>query len=175
MAADVGFVKRNLASEEVVSALQDWNCFFGKAIGRSKAVSKEMKNLCTARSVARQSIESISHEKHGHIWCAMHGDKICAVLVADDRAGELVIRFLVANLRDPEAKGSGAFLVQNMLELARKTHATVRTTPENAEKFWRDKMGFQEDPKDPVQYIYNNPPNPNPANAVHPKRQHNKR
>ena len=174
MAADVHFVKRNLGSEEVISALQDWDFSFGKAIGRAKASSQAVKNLRTAQSVAKQSIESISQEKHGHIWCAMHGEKICAVLVADDRAGELVIRFLVANLRDPEAKGSGTFLVQGMLDLAKKTHATVRTTPENAEKFWRDKMGFQQDPKDPVQYIYNHPPKSNAAIAVHPKRQNNK-
>lgn len=119
-----------------------------------KVKPNEAKKITNANSIVKQSIDSLSSARHGHIWVATLNSKRCAILIADDSKDELIIHFLSANTLDPEAKGSGTFLVQEMLKLAQKTHKTIRTTPENAEKYWKDKMGFHPDPLDPTQYIY---------------------
>lgn len=85
---------------------------------------------------------------------AFNQNKPCALLIGNDDKDGLIIRFLVANVLDQDAKGSGSFLVQKMLELAQKTDALVLTRPENSEKYWQNKMGFQPAPKDPTLLIH---------------------
>lgn len=147
---DIGFKKCNYDKTNTISILENWKSEF-----ENKSKHKfECKNLKVAYSIINQSITSLNEQRHGHFWVAKRGEKVCSILIADDQKDEFVIRFLVANILDSEARGSGTFLVETMLELANKTHKTVRTTPENSDKYWKNKMGFQPDQNNPVEYIY---------------------
>lgn len=88
------------------------------------------------------------------MWAAERGGKIHAALIADQKGSHLIIRFLVANILDEEAKGAGTFLAKKFLEEAKKVSTLVRLTPENATKYWKNKIGFKEYPEDPTQLFF---------------------
>jgi hypothetical protein len=133
--------------------LQEWNDSCSKKLGRIKAAEPKKKVLETAQSIASQSLESLK-KGHAYVWAAERGGKIHAALIADQKGSHLIIRFLVANILDEEAKGAGTFLAKKFLEEAKKVSTLVRLTPENATKYWKNKIGFKEYPEDPTQLFF---------------------
>lgn len=118
--------------------------------------SSEKKNLTTqASKIAKKALESLS-EPHGYLWSAQKNDTICAVLIADetvDHKGnkEILIRYLVSNVRNPTAKGTGTFLVSKLKDLAKKNLTAIVLVSDNADKYWKN-QGFTINPNDPTQY-----------------------
>lgn len=151
----VDFTQKILNKEgvfDLIQTLKAWENDFTKKVSKLQS-QKPTQHWDVAKSIVKQSINSLTKEVHGHIWTANRGPEVCAVLIADDCKDGLVIRFLVANGKE-NGKGAGTFLVQKMLELAKKTRETIRTTPENSRKYWENKMGFKPDPANCVQLIY---------------------
>lgn len=108
-----------------------------------------------AASIVEQMLNCLTNEKHGHLWIAKNTEskKICAVLIGNDNKNGLVIRFILSNVFELEAKGSGKFLIHEMVKLAKKNTLAIRTTSENADAFWKKCPGFQLDKLNPPDYI----------------------
>ncbi|HAB98545.1 MAG TPA: hypothetical protein DCE71_01825 [Parachlamydiales bacterium] len=148
---EINLLKQNIESQTIQAALASWKSKFEKRMKKSG----ESSMVQAACSIASQSLESLrSNEKHGYLWVAQKDDEICAVLIGDDKGTNLIIRFLVADVLNPKAKGTGTFLANKMLEFAIENQRTVCTIAENADKFWKNKMGFKPNPKNSIEYIY---------------------
>ncbi|GGI88034.1 GNAT family N-acetyltransferase [Legionella impletisoli] len=144
------FILKKTDAEKARLLLQDWNDRFSK---KNKGILPVIKN---AESIAKQMIETLKSEKHGHIWVAVHEEskESCGVLIADDHKDGFIIRFLISNLLNKEAKGSGRFLVEELIKLADKRNLSIRTTSQSADKFWKKCPGFQLDQSNPTDYRY---------------------
>jgi hypothetical protein len=152
MAAESNFNVSHPTKDVALAAVQVWSGSFRQKIGRLKNDSSQLRRIKSADSIARQTIDSLQTSRHGFILKAEKNDQPCALLVADETPKEIVIRFLVADVINPEAKGSGTLLVQKIVEIAQKTNRFVRTTPENSAKYWKN-QGFSEDPLNAATYI----------------------
>ncbi|KTD47775.1 hypothetical protein [Legionella quateirensis] len=139
------FVLEKINAETLLEQLQKWNSVFSK----KRKMSKIEHN---AKSIFNQIVESLN-ERHGYLWIAKRDEQLCAVLIGDDSKNELIIRFLLSNVFDVQAKGSGAFLVREIQSFANKKNLTIRTTSQNADAFWA-KSSFQLDADNPPDFIY---------------------
>ena len=147
------FRKNQVSAETALQTAKEWEGALRKKCSKpSQDTHYQM--LKTAKSISTQVIDSLESEKHGHIWIAYKDKLPCAILIGDDSKKGLVIRYLVANLLNEDSKGSGSFLVQEMIALAKRTNQLVLTRPENSEKYWKQKMGFTDYSGDVAQLAY---------------------
>lgn len=146
----MSFLIEKIDAEKMRLLLQDWKISFSK---KKKVTAAKVRN---AESIVEQMIDSLRSQKHGHLWLAKHetSKETCAVLIGDDHKDGFIIRFVLSNILDEQTKGSGRFLVQEMMNLADKRNFSIRTTSQNADKFWKGCPGFQLDRSNPTDYIY---------------------
>lgn len=143
----MGFIKQTIKTEDMGVILQKWYTQFSKKKSDSKT-----KN---AASIASQMIKALT-EKNGYLYMAkddINGNPQ-ALLIANDCKNGLIIRFVLSNVLCPEAKGSGKFLVQEMVSFAEKRDLAIRTTSQNADAFWKNCPGFKLDKNNPTDFIF---------------------
>lgn len=142
------FELKKITAKEMSLIVEMWRDSFS----RKKGGDPITKN---ALSIATQMQDSLARSGHGHLWLAKDNTKEqgYALLIADDHKDGLIIRFLLSNIFDAEAKGSGKFLVQEMVNFAEKRGLNIRTTSQNADAFWKKCPGFQLDPSNPPDYV----------------------
>lgn len=133
---------------EVIIVLEDWKRLFAK--------KRQFPTVVNAESIVSQMLDVLKTEKHGFLWLAKHPEthKTSAVLIANDLKNEIVIRFLVSNVLDKQSKGAGKFLVSEISKFANIRNRTIRTTSQNAKKFWENCPGFQFDHSNPPDFIH---------------------
>jgi hypothetical protein len=111
-----------------------------------------------AHSIATQMCEALQRN-HALLWLAQSSETSAplALMIVDDLAGrEKKISFLLANVKNPDARGAGRFLVQELINWAVSKQFTLRTISENADRFWSRCPGFKADSDefvfDPARY-----------------------
>ncbi|MBL7479177.1 hypothetical protein [Legionella bononiensis] len=139
------FVLEKINADTLLEQLQKWNSVFSK-----KRKMNKIEN--NAISIFNQIVESLN-ERHGYLWIAKRDEQLCAVLIGDDSKKGLIIRYLLSNVFDVQAKGAGAFLVREMQSFADKKNLSIRTTSQNADAFWA-RSSFQLDADNPPDFIY---------------------
>ena len=105
---------------------------------------------------------TLAGQTHAYLWIAKDSETNApmAMMIVDDTGHRgKNIRFLLSNQKVPESKGSGLFLVQKLTEMAARTGSNIKTTLENADKFWRKCPGFSPDPDNSGDYVCE-PPSP---------------
>lgn len=154
-----------LNKQEIENIVMEWENNFSKKIYRleNKKANKAFNKTINAKSIAEQIISTVN-QRHGYLLAAMKEGKCRAILIADDCTRGIFVRFLLSNILDPDSKGAGTFLIQNLLD--RETESIkIFTTPQNSTKYWQ-RLGFRECEEDPTQMVHQTPPaEPEPTSA----------
>jgi hypothetical protein len=129
-----------------------WTSSFKKKIDRNPGNPK-ISIIERAHSITTQILKALS-EPHAHLIIAKKGLIPCSILIADDEREHLTIRFLVTNVLNPDAKGSGTFLVTDLVNRLGKTK-TLKLVPERSLKYWQ-KLNFKPNPLDGTTLILEN-------------------
>lgn len=146
------FTLKNSDKNEMIAILSTWEQSFSQ---KTKDPSKRAM-IQKALSIARQMNETLAKQTHAHLWIAKHAenDAPMAMMIVDDTGHkEKTIRFLLSNQKNPEARGSGRFLVEKLTQQAALKGVKIKTTSENADKFWRQCSGFSPSPDNSGDYV----------------------
>ena len=146
------FTLKHSNKAEMIEILSTWEQSFQQKPKDSS--KKEMRKK--ALSIASQMQRTLAEQTHAHLWIAKESETNApmAMMIVDDTAQrEKTIRFLLSNQKVPESKGSGLFLVHQLTEMAARKRSKIKTTSENADKFWRKCPGFSPDPDNSGDYV----------------------
>lgn len=146
------FTLKHSNKAEMIEILSTWEQSFQQKPKDSS--KKEMRKK--ALSIASQMQRTLAEQTHAHLWIAKESETNApmAMMIVDDTAQrEKTIRFLLSNQKVPESKGSGLFLVHQLTEMAAPKRSKIKTTSENADKFWRKCPGFSPDPDNSGDYV----------------------
>ncbi|WP_131783259.1 hypothetical protein [Legionella gresilensis] len=142
------FKAEKVDSKRMLEVLSDWE---------KKFLSKKRNKIETnAQSIATQMIKTLKDERHAHFLLAKsdESNKPCALLIGDEKDKLIIIRFILSNVFDTDAKGSGRFLVEAITKFADAKKFSIRTTSQNADAFWKKCPGFKLDEANPPDFIY---------------------
>ena len=146
------FTLKHSNKAEMIEILSPWEQSFQQ---KTKDTSKKAM-MKKALSIASQMQGTLAGQTHGHLWIAKNSETnvAMAMMIVDDTGHrEKTIRFLLSNQKVPESKGSGLFLVQKLTEMAARTGSKIKTTSENADRFWRKCPGFSPAPDNSGDYV----------------------
>jgi hypothetical protein len=146
------FTLKNSDKNEMIAILSTWEQSFQQ---KTKDPAKKAR-MQKALSIAIQMQVTLDRHTHAHLWIAKHAetDAPMAMMIVDDTGHkEKTIRFLLSNQKNPEARGSGRFLVEKLTQQAAPKGVKIKTTSENADNFWRKCPGFKPSPDNSGDYV----------------------
>jgi hypothetical protein len=137
------------AIEDLASA---WAHLFKKRIDKNPTDPKTPL-IERAHSITTQILK-VLNEPHAHLIIGFNERIPCSILIADDEGEYLKIRFLVTNVLNPDAKGSGSFLISDLITRFGKSKI-LKLVPERSLKYWK-KLNFRPNPLDATTLIFKN-------------------
>ena len=151
MSAPLDFTYHYTTKETIASLASSWVSLFKKRIDKNPTDPKKPL-VERAHSIATQILSTLE-ERHAHLILAKKGETPCAILIVDDEDDYLKIRFLVSNVLNIEAKGSGTHLIRSLKTRFGATRI-LKLVPERSLKYWEN-LDFIINPKDRTTMIYN--------------------